>query len=186
MVEKEHISVIKGELSKPIVLVGLMGAGKTSLGRALAKTLNVDFIDSDDVIIAKDGRSIAEMFARSGEGYFRDLERQVLVELSKTKRHCVLGTGGGAFMNDETRQVIKAHTTSVFLKADIEILKKRVGTGEGRPLFKGKSVEEVLKTLIEERYPIYNQADLTVETRDESRKETLNRLISALYIHLKP
>ena len=186
MVEKEHISVIRGELAKPIVLVGLMGAGKTSLGKSLAKTLNVDFIDSDDVIIAKDGRNIAEMFARSGEGYFRDLERQVLTELSKTKRYCVLGTGGGAFINEETRQVILTHATSVFLKADIEVLKKRVGSGEGRPLFREKNVEEVLKTLIQERYPIYNQAALTVETHDERKQETLNRLISALYIHLKP
>lgn len=186
MREKEQISVIKTELLKPVVLVGLMGAGKTSLGDSLSKTLGVDFIDSDDVIIERDGRSIAEIFARSGEGYFRDLERQVLAELSKTAKPCVIGTGGGAFMDEGTRQVILGSALSVFLKADIEVLQERIGSGEGRPLFKGKTVEEVLKTLIQERYPIYNQATLTVETYDEPEQETLNRLISALYIHLKP
>ena len=167
-------------MKKPIIMVGLMGAGKTSIGQMLAEALGYDFIDSDDVIVTKEGRTIPNIFTQSGEPYFRDVERTVIGDLMQAVEPYVIGTGGGAFMNDETRALIKEKGISVFLKADLEVLLERVGDGEGRPLIEGDPAGK-LKALMDSRYPIYSEADITVETLSEPVEQTMGRVKDALY-----
>ncbi len=178
---------IRAHLEQPLVIIGLMGAGKTSIGKMLAAELDYDFIDSDEMIVKREQRSILDIFAQSGEPHFREVERAVIQDLMLDVAPHVIGTGGGAFMNAETRAAIKETGVSIFLKASLDVLAERVGNGEGRPLLTaGNSPREVLDKLMQDRYPIYAEADLAVETRAETQKETLNRVINALYTHLKP
>lgn len=171
-------------LQSSIVLVGTGGAGKTSLGRILATGLGYEYVDSDEVIIDQAQSSIAEIFADKGEAHFRTLEKQAIQTLIEDENLYLIGTGGGAFMNEATRKLIKDNALSIFLKADIDVLLGRIGDGEGRPLYEGKDVKQVLETMIAERYPIYAQADITVDTYDEPIGETLKRVTEALYTHL--
>ena len=182
----EQIVIIQKKLVKPVVFIGTGGAGKTSIGKALAKELGLDFVDSDDVIVKNENQSIAKLFEAKGEDYFRNLERQTLIYLAQENKPYIIGTGGGAFMNEQTRQTILEKTVSIFIKADLKVLSERIGTGEGRPLFKNKEVDNVLTGLIEERYPVYQQADIIVDTYSEPEQETLNRVMNALYTHLNP
>jgi len=177
-------ALIASKLDKPLVFVGLMGAGKTSIGRLVADKLKLEFVDSDDVVIEKEGCSIAELFDTKGEEHFRDIERQTIIELSQQAELKIISTGGGAFMNDQTREAIKDNAYSIFLKADIDVLLARVGDGVGRPLFEGRKAEDVLQELIKERYPTYQQADISVPTYNEPIEETLNRVLEALYSQL--
>ena len=172
--------------TKHIVLVGTGGAGKSSLGAVLAQYLGFNFIDSDEVIIDREQCSVADIFAQKGELYFRDLERQAFKDLIDDEAPHIIGSGGGAFMNDETRTLIKDNAVSIFLKADIEVLLQRIGSGEGRPLYDGKDTRAVLEEMIKSRYPIYAEADLIVDTYDEPLEKTLVRVTEALYTHLKP
>ncbi len=181
---KLKLEFLRKRLKRPIVLVGLMGAGKTSVGEALAQSLHLNFIDSDDVVTRSAGCSIADIFKHEGEDSFRELERQAILNLSEGGDVKVIGTGGGAFMNVETRTAIQSKTLSVFLNAALDVLVKRVGGGEGRPLFDGKEPEAVLEELMAQRYPIYSQAHLSVPTYDEPLEETLNRVQQALYSQL--
>jgi shikimate kinase len=183
--KQQKIEFLKGNLSRSIVFVGLMGAGKSSVGRALASALDVDFIDSDIEIERVEGISIPEIFAKSGETYFREREVYVISDLVEGKQRRVIGIGGGAFMNDKTRDVMKKKSISIFLDADLDVLVKRVGDGVGRPLFEGKQPRDVLAQLIKMRYPIYKQADMSVMTKDEPLQETLNRVIETLYTYIK-
>lgn len=171
---------------KHIVLVGTGGAGKTSLGEVLAEFLGMNFIDSDEVIINREQRSIPEIFADKGEPYFRHLERQAFADLIAEETPHIIGSGGGAFMNDATRALIKEKALSIFIKADIEVLLSRIGEGEGRPMYEGKDTRAVLEDLIATRYPIYEEADIIVETLNEPMEKTLVRLTESLYTHLKP
>lgn len=174
-------------MEQPLVIIGLMGAGKTSIGKMLAEELGYDFLDSDDVIVEREGRSIPDIFEQSGEPHFRQIEREVIQDLMQDSTPHIIGTGGGAFMNEKTRQAIKQSGTSIFLKASLDVLVNRVGQGEGRPLLTaGNNPREVLDKLMQERYPVYGKADLTVETRAETPEETLNSVMNALYTHLKP
>lgn len=172
--------------TKHIVLVGTGGAGKSTIGEVLAEFLGFEFIDSDEVIINKQQSSIPAIFAEKGEAHFRELEMQAFKELIAQDVPHIIGSGGGAFMNDETRTLIKEEALSIFLKADIEVLLSRIGSGEGRPMYEGKDMREVLEGLIKTRYPIYEEADITVETEDEPLEKTLVRLTEALYTHLNP
>ena len=181
---EQKIEFLQQNLDRSITFVGLMGAGKSSIGRMLAKSLNLEFVDSDIVVEGQERRTIADIFKVSGEAYFRELERQSIIDLVSEAESKVIGTGGGAFMNAETREIIKEKTLSVFLQGDCALLVKRVGTGVGRPLFEGKQPEDVLSALIKERYPIYKQADIVVEAKDEPLQETLNRVIETLYSYL--
>ncbi len=169
-----------------IVLVGTGGAGKTSLGEILAEFLGMEFIDSDEVVINREQRAIPEIFADKGEPYFRDLERQAFKNLIAEETPHIIGSGGGAFMNDETRALIKENALSIFIKADIEVLLSRIGDGEGRPMYEGQDTRAVLEDLIEKRYPIYEEADIIVDTYEEPLEKTLVRLTEALYTHLNP
>jgi shikimate kinase len=136
------------------VLVGLMGVGKSSVGRRLATALDLPFRDADNEVEAAAGRSIPEIFAEMGEPAFRDGERRVIARLLDEPPH-VLATGGGAFVNAETRALIKSKAVAVWLKADLELLARRVGRKEGRPLLKGRDPMDVLREHAEARYPAY-------------------------------
>lgn len=168
---------------RTIALVGLMGVGKSSVGRRLATTLGLPFRDADTEVEVAAGRAIPEIFAEMGEPAFRDGERRVIARLLEGPPH-VLATGGGAFMSPETRALIKAHALSVWLKADLEVLARRIGRKDTRPLLIGKDPLEVLRAQAETRYPVYAEADVTVETADAPHQVTVNQVIEALLAHL--
>ena len=178
-IAKEAEAVRQRLGTHPIVLVGLMGAGKTSVGRRLAEKLGIPFVDADHEIEAAAGKTIAEIFADHGEAYFREGERRVIQRLIGNGAQ-VLATGGGAYMNDETRARIQEHGISVWLKASLPLLMKRVMKRQDRPLLKTDDPEAVMRNLIEKRYPVYGQADVTVESRDVQHGQMVNDVIRAL------
>lgn len=163
----------------PIVLVGLMGAGKTSVGRRLADKLGIPFVDADHEIEAAAGKKITEIFTDHGEAYFRDGERKVIQRLMAGGAQ-VLATGGGAYMNEETRHTVQEHGVSVWLRAELPLLMKRVLKRQDRPLLKNSDPEGVMRGLIEQRYPVYALADVTVESRDVQHGQMVNDVIRAL------
>ncbi|MFO1089334.1 MAG: shikimate kinase [Hyphomicrobiales bacterium] len=164
---------------RSIVLVGLMGAGKTTVGRKLAQRLSLPFVDADHEIEKAAGKTVPEIFADHGEPYFRDGERRVIARLLNDGPQ-VLATGGGAYMNPETRTLIKARGISVWLKADHQLLMKRVKRRSNRPLLRNDDPEEVMKRLMAERYPVYAQADTAVDCRDLAQSVMVNDVIRAL------
>lgn len=168
---------------KTIVLVGLMGVGKSSVGRRLATALDLPFRDADNEVEAAAGRGIPEIFAEMGEGAFRDGERRVIARLLDEPPH-VLATGGGAFVNPETRALIKSKAVAVWLKADLELLARRVGRKEGRPLLKNRDPMEVLREHARLRYPAYGEAHLTVQTGDTAHGVAVDAVLNALQDHL--
>ena len=177
---QERLLAIREALGpRSIMLIGLMGAGKTAVGRRLANRLDLPFIDADTEIEVAAGASISEIFAEHGEAYFRQGERKVIARLLENGPQ-VLATGGGAYMNPDTRANIKAHGLSVWLKADIKVLMKRVGRRDNRPLLVAGDREKVMKKLMEERYPIYAEADVTVESRDVPHDVIVGAVIDAL------
>ena len=176
----EDIAEIRAALgTRAIVLVGLMGAGKSSVGRRLADKLNLPFVDADNEIETAAGKTIAEIFTDHGEDYFREGERRVIARLLENGCQ-VLATGGGAYMNHETRERIKVHGISIWLKADFDILLKRVSKRNDRPLLRGEDIASVLKRLMAIRYPVYAQADVIVESRDVQHGHMVNEVIQAL------
>ncbi len=166
-------------LNRSIVLVGLMGSGKSAIGRRLATRIGMDFVDADAEIEEAAGLSISDIFEVHGEQAFRDGERRVIARLLSKPAH-VLATGGGAFLDPETRNTIKERAFSVWLRADFDVLLRRVSRRDNRPLLKVDNKEEVLRRLIEERYPIYEDADIIVQSRDGPHEETVNEVIAAL------
>lgn len=169
--------------SRTIVLVGLMGAGKTSVGRRLAVLLGMPFVDADKEIEKAAGCAIPEIFAAHGEAAFRDGERRVIARLLKDPPH-VLAAGGGAFMDPETRARIRDDALSVWLRADIDLLLERVGGRRGRPLLDTGDRRAILAALIEERYPVYAEADIIVDCGRESPAATAARVRDAVSGHL--
>ena len=170
---------------KTIVLVGLMGVGKSSVGRRLATALDLPFRDADNEVEAAAGRSIPEIFAEMGEPAFRDGERRVIARLLDEPPH-VLATGGGAFVNAETRALIKSKAIAVWLKADLELLARRVSRKDGRPLLKGRDPMDVLREHASLRYPAYGEAHLTVETGDTAHGVAVEAVIQGLRGYLAP
>ena len=164
---------------RTIVLVGLMGAGKSKIGRRLAARLNLPFFDSDHEIEMAAGESIEEIFANRGEQVFRDGERRVIARLLAQPVH-VLATGGGAFMDKTTRAVIERRGVSLWLRADLDVLVSRVSRRNNRPLLKVGDIRTVLGELIEQRYPVYGEANVIVESGDGSPELTVTRAIAAL------
>jgi shikimate kinase len=162
-----------------VVLVGLMGCGKSAIGRRLAGKLALPFIDADEEIEKAAGKSIEDIFADHGEPYFRDGERKVLARLLRTGPQ-VLATGGGAFMNEETRAAIAANGVSVWLKAELPLLVRRVGKRGNRPLLKAGDPETVLSDLMATRYPVYATADITVESRDVPHEVIVGEIVDSL------
>lgn len=167
-------------LKKTVVMVGMMGAGKTAVGTALARRLGVPFLDSDEEIVKAANMSIAEIFARDGEAFFRLKEAQVIARLLETER-CILSTGGGAFLAPGNRDAISRQGVSVWLKADLDLLWSRVRHKDTRPLLRTPDPYGTLLALYEARVPIYAQADLTVEARaDYSIDDMAEAVITAL------
>jgi shikimate kinase len=164
---------------RTLALVGLMGAGKSSVGKRLAQSLGLPFCDADEEIEKAAGQSVSDIFATHGEAYFRDGERRVIARLLDGPAH-VLATGGGAFMNEETRALIRRKAVSVWLRADIEVLARRVSRKDTRPLVAGRNPREVLQALAEERYPVYAEADITVDSGDIPHQQTVEAILTAL------
>jgi shikimate kinase len=168
---------------RSIVMVGLMGCGKSSVGRRLAIRLGLPFVDADDEIEKAAGKSIPDIFADYGEAHFRDRECRVILRLLDSGPQ-VLATGGGAFMRGETRDAIARFGISIWLKAELPVLMARVMRREDRPLLKTADPTETMRKLMEERYPIYEKADIAVQSRDASHDEVVRDIIEALGQHL--
>lgn len=165
--------------SRSIVLVGMMGAGKSSIGRKLAARLGLTFSDADTEIEAAAGMAIADIFDIRGEAEFRSGEARVIARLLEGGPQ-VLATGGGAFMNPDTRALIASRAISVWLKADFDVLLKRIRRRNDRPLLKTPDPDATLKKLMDERYPIYAQADIVIESRDVLHEIIVDEIAAAL------
>jgi shikimate kinase len=166
-------------VDRSIVMVGLMGAGKTAIGKRLAARMELPFVDTDKEIEQAAGCTIPEIFARFGEPAFRDGERRVIARLLAGPR-CVLATGGGAFMDAETRAAVKAAGLSVWLKADLDTLVRRTARRTNRPLLNSGDPREVLAGLMAMRYPVYAEADIQVQSLESPPDETTSRVVEAL------
>lgn len=170
-------------LPRTLVLVGLMGAGKSCIGRRLAARLSMPFVDADTEIEKAAGCSVQEYFARHGEAAFRQGERRVMARLLDGPP-LILASGGGAYIEAETRQLIAERAISLWLRADIELLIKRTSGRDHRPLLKNGDPHEVFSRLIAVRHPIYAQADLVVDSRDQPPEATVETVMAALRLHL--
>lgn len=164
---------------RAIVLVGLMGAGKTTVGRRLARRLDLAFVDTDAEIEEAAGESIPEIFERRGEAAFRAGERRVIARLLGEGPQ-VLATGGGAFMDPLTRANIAARGISIWLKADLDVLMKRVGKRGDRPLLQTGDPRETMKRLMDQRYPVYAEADITIESLEGPHDAVVEQVIEKL------
>jgi len=167
------------DIDRTIALVGLMGAGKSAIGRRLAARLGLPFVDADAEIEAAAGCSIEEIFERHGETAFRDGERRVIARLLAGPPQ-VLATGGGAFMDPDTRALIRDQAVSVWLRVELEVLVRRTGRRNNRPLLKTGDPRAILQRLMDERYPRYAEADVVVDTDDGPPEDTVARVLDAL------
>ena len=174
-------ATIRGHLgSRSIILIGMPGCGKSALGRRLAPRLDLPFVDVDEEIERAAGKSIKEIFADHGEAYFRDGERRVIARLLASGPQ-VLATGGGALLNEQTRANIRRSGVSVWVKADVALLVRRVTKRSTRPLFEGRDAETVVRDLMEARHPSYAAvADLVVESRDVPHEVIVGEIVEAL------
>lgn len=178
--QPETGSAIRDRLERrSIVLVGMMGAGKSSVGRRLANRLALPFFDADTEIERAAGMTIPEIFAARGEAEFRDGERRVIARLL-TSGPSVIATGGGAFMSAETRERIAENGISIWLRAEFDVLMRRVRKRSNRPLLKTADPEGTLRKLIEDRYPVYALADVTVHSRDVPHETVVQDIVDAL------
>ena len=171
-------------ITRTIVFVGLMGVGKTCIGRRLAQRLALPFVDADRAIEEAAGCSIPEIFERHGEQYFREGERRVILRLLDDPAH-VLSTGGGAFMDPQTRARIRDSAISIWLRADLDLMLKRVSRRNDRPLLRVADPRAKLQELMTARYPVYAEADITVDSVDGPPDVTLERVLTALAEHVE-
>lgn len=178
-----HNTLAESLGGRAIALVGLMGSGKTTVGRRLAVALGLPFRDADAEIEEAAGRSVSDIFAELGEPEFRAGERRVIARLIEGGS-MVLATGGGAYIDGETRGLLRDKAVTIWLKADIDVLVKRVARRDTRPLLRGKDPAEVLSALAEKRYPIYGLADIVVETPDSAHDLAVERILAALKAYL--
>lgn len=178
MTEFEAIPVHR----RSIALVGLMGVGKSTVGRRLAGRLKLPFADGDVEIEAAAGMSVSDIFSSLGEAEFRAGEARVMRRLLEGPR-VVLATGGGAMLNPETRALMKARAVTVWMRADLETVAERVGRRDTRPLLRGRDALETLRTLAEARYPIYGEADLTVDVAGGAHAQAVEAIVKALREH---
>ncbi len=171
--------LLRAAAARPVTLIGLMGVGKTTIGRRLAARLDLPFIDADSEIEIASGMAVAEIFERFGEAHFRDGERRVIARLIDGAPK-VIATGGGAFIDADTRALILARTLAVWLDADVATLVERVRRRDTRPLLKGKDPAEVLAALAAARNPIYAEAPIHIGSRRGPHGETVDTIIAAL------
>lgn len=169
-----------GRLKKTVVMVGMMGAGKTAVGTAVARALGVPFLDSDEEIVRAANRSIAEIFERDGEPFFRARETEVLARLLRGSP-CILSTGGGAFLSETNRALIRESGVSVWLRAELDLLWQRVRHKTTRPLLRTANPRETLRQLYEARVPLYSLADIAVDSAaDLSIDEMAAKVVAAM------
>lgn len=169
---------------RPVVLVGLMGAGKTTVGRRVASLLSLPFVDSDAEIEAVSTMTVPELFEAYGEPEFRALEARVIARLVQDGQR-VIATGGGAYINAETRALLGGKAVTVWLKADLDTLMERVARRSDRPLLKAENPRKVMQELMDTRYPVYAEADLTILSRAVKREVIADEVIEALAAHLR-
>jgi shikimate kinase len=174
-----NINIVERLGSRSIVLVGLMGCGKSSVGKRLAQRLSIPFIDADDEIERAANKTIPEIFEEHGEAYFRAGERRVIARLLREGPQ-VLATGGGAYMNADTRTAIRADGVSVWLRAELPLLMRRVAKRINRPLLRTTDPERTMRALMEARYPVYAEADIAVDSLDVSHEVMAERVLTAL------
>lgn len=179
-----EIDTLKNNLQKPIVLMGMMGTGKSHIGSTLAKSLGLPFYDSDRVIEEKAGCPVSEIFEIFGEEKFRASEHKTILELLNNAP-CIIATGGGAPANPDTLSAIKQQSISVWLNADINSVIARLSGNTTRPLLQGDNPEQTLKDLLQKREPFYAQADIEINSADDSVHKTLAKLIKALSEHVE-
>ncbi len=166
-------------IDRSIVLVGIMGSGKSAIGRRLAQRLGLPFVDADDEIEAAAGCTIEDIFQRFGEAEFRQGEERVIARLLQGPER-VVATGGGAFMSARTREAVRAAAISVWLRANLETLMKRVRRRHDRPLLQQGDPEKTMARLMEQRYPIYGEADVVVDSADGPHEKVVEAVIKAL------
>jgi len=169
----------RGRLSRHLVLVGLMGAGKSAIGRRVATAIDARFLDADREIEAAAGMKIPDIFETRGEEEFREGERKVIARLLD-EPPLVLATGGGAFIDPETRSLLKEKTTTVWMRADLDVLVKRCGRRSNRPLLKNGNPKEILAQLMDARYPVYAEADIEILSQDEPHEVAVDAIIDVL------
>ena len=175
---------LRTHLKKPVVLVGMMGVGKTHSGRRLAERLGLEFYDSDKIIEDKAGCSVSEIFEQFGEEKFREAERTSIMDVL-SGGVCVLATGGGAVVNEETRRAIRRMAVSIWLKVPVPEILKRIGGGTSRPLLQKGDPEATLTRLLLEREPFYADADIHLECPLSMQESAPDLLINSLYDHIK-
>lgn len=181
--DRDIIDKVRQALGRrSLVLVGLMGCGKSSIGRRLATRLSLPFTDADEEIERVAQKTISEIFADHGEAFFRDREAKVIARLLGNGPQ-VLATGGGAFITPETRARIREAGISIWLRAELPVLMRRVGKRDCRPLLKNGDPEQVMRSLMQARYPIYAEADLTVESREIPHESIVGEIVLALSRH---
>ena len=174
-----ELAAIAPRITRPVVLVGLMGVGKSTVGRRLAAMLQRDFVDADEAIAAAAQRSIPEIFEQFGEAYFRDGERRVIARLIE-EGHGVIATGGGAFVDDATRRLILDRTIAVWIDCDVATLVQRTARRDTRPLLKNGNPHDILTRLAKERAPFYAQAPIRVTSENGPHDLTARRIIEAI------
>ena len=174
-------------MSKPIVMIGLMGAGKSRIGRDLATKVGLPFVDADDEIVKAAGCSVSDIFELYGEKAFRDVEERVISRLLNDEVQ-IIATGGGAFMNANIRKAISKHGVSIWLKAELDVLVERTSRRRGRPLLENGDPAAILKGLMDERYPVYSEANIVVVSQDVPIDATVDATADALaaYIDTQP
>lgn len=174
-----EIGALARRIDRPIVLVGLMGVGKSTVGRKLADLLDTGFIDADEAIETAAQRSVSEIFAAHGEAYFRDGERRVIARLM-AEGHGVIATGGGAFVDAETRAMILEKGVTVWIRATVETLVKRTGRRNSRPLLREGDPQTILNRLADERDPLYRQAPIHVNSEEGPHHATALRILEGI------
>jgi len=182
-IDQQKLFSIRTRLDRPVALVGMMGAGKTRLGKMLAEALNVPFVDSDEEIEKAAGLSIPEIFEKFGEPYFRDGERRVIKRLLDQPVQ-VIATGGGAILNTDTASELWSKTLAIWVRADINVMLERTARNDKRPLLKNGDPREIMARLMDVRYPIYQQAHITVESRSGAAEDVLADAINQIDIYL--
>ena len=181
----EEAAIVRALGTRVLVLIGMMGAGKSSIGRRIAARLNLPFVDADvEIEAAHAGLTIPEIFSRYGEPYFRDGEVRVIARLLEGGPS-VLATGGGAFMREETRQRIRAKGISMWLRADPDVILRRVKRRNDRPLLQTDDPTATIQRLVDERYPVYAQADITVLSRDVPHERIVEECLQMLGAYLR-
>ncbi len=183
-IDTEVVADIRRMLDRPLVLIGMMGAGKTRTGRQLADALGLSFTDSDDEIEEAAGMSVSEIFEKFGEQYFRDGERRVIERLLE-QGPCVIATGGGAIMTPETADSVWSNSVSVWIKADMDIMVERTGRRDDRPLLQNGDPRKILTDLAEKRYPVYEKADIVLDSHNGPIEAILNQALEKLQIFLR-